>query len=162
MMHAPEAKDHPPVTVVLTKAREAYDLAYYAQRIADPELLENGLAVCMMRMPLLAVPVGGSRRGGYYPVPCLCFGLAVRDALRGNPGFPFLRVRWSVCPDDSYVVEWGAKPPSLWPGHNDAILGRFYGYSEAAIEQYTAAQLAEAPTAPPNSCPVFSPERPLV
>ncbi|WP_399935019.1 DUF6302 family protein [Streptomyces kanamyceticus] len=36
----------------------------------------------------LAVPVGGSRCGGYYPVLCLCFGLAVRDALRGKPGFP--------------------------------------------------------------------------
>ncbi len=141
MMHTPDAKDHSPVAAVLMEAREAYDFTYYAQRIADPALLEQSLAICMVRIPLLAVPVGGSRRGGYYPVPCLCFGLTVRDALRGQPGFPLPRVRWSDFPDNCYVVEWGERPPMVWwPGHDETPLGRFYGYSETAIDQYTAAQ----------------------
>ncbi|MEU1149350.1 DUF6302 family protein [Streptomyces sp. NPDC005863] len=150
------------MTAVLMEAREAYDFTYYAQRLAEPELVEESLAVCMVRMPLLAVPIGGSRHGGCYPVPCLCFGLAVRNALRGQPGFPLPRVRWSAHPDDGYVVEWGAHPPSLRPGHNDADLGRFYGYSEDAIDQYTAAQHTRAPTTSPASCSVFFSERPVV
>ncbi|WP_164551858.1 DUF6302 family protein [Streptomyces sp. WAC 01529] len=151
------------MAAVLMEAREAYDLGYYTQRLADPELLKQSLAVCMIQIPLLVVPVGGSRRGGYYPVPCLCFGLAVRDALRGRPGFPFVRVGWSVFSDHGCVVEWGERPPMpWWPGHDETTLGRFYGYSEDAIDQYTAAQHTRVPTTPPASCSVFSPERPLV
>ncbi|MFD6435873.1 DUF6302 family protein [Streptomyces venezuelae] len=150
------------MSIVLRDWRGAYDLAYYAQQLADPAaLLEQSVAVCMMRMPLLAVPVGGSRRGGYYPVPCMCFGLAVRDALRETPHFPFPRVRWSAYPDDSYVVEWGAEPPPLRPGENDAVVGRFYGYSEAAIELYVATHHTRVPSTCPTCCSAFSPEPPL-
>ncbi|MGV9883026.1 DUF6302 family protein [Streptomyces sp. NPDC003006] len=141
---------------------EAYDFEYYAQRIAEPDLLRESWAVRMMRMPLLAARVGGTRRGGYYPVPCPDFALAVRDALQGRPGYPHLRMRRSTCPDENYVVEWGEMPPTLWPDADDDDVGRFYGYSEAAIKQYTAARLTRVPTEPPVSCSVFPPERPIV
>ncbi|MBM7167159.1 hypothetical protein JQK87_01715 [Streptomyces sp. G44] len=138
---------------------EAYDFDYYVQRIAEPELLKKSWAVRMMRMPLTAVPVGGTRRGGDYPVPCPHFALAVRDALQDRPGYPHLRMRRSTRTDEIYVVEWGEKPPALWPDANDADVGRFYGYSEAAIDQYTARR-TQVLTVPPASCSVFSPERP--
>ncbi|MEV0254769.1 DUF6302 family protein [Streptomyces sp. NPDC050732] len=141
--------------------REAYDFEYYAQRIAEPELPEGSWAVRMMRMPLLAVRVGGTRRGGYHPVPCPCFALAVRDVLQGRPGYPHLRMRWSMGPEEGYVVEWGERPPMLWPDADDAAVGRFYGYSEAAIDQYTACR-SQVVTVPPASCSVFSPQQPPI
>lgn len=137
-MHDPAASMHPLVKASVLPPHDAYDFVYYEQRIADKRLLDEAVSVCTLRMPFLAVPVGGSRRGGYYPVPCACFGLAVRDALQGQPGYPYLRMRWSAYPDEGLVVEWGERPPTLWPDPDDADVGRFYGYSEAAIDQYTA------------------------
>lgn len=137
-MHDPNAAKHPPVTVtVMAAPQEAYDFDYFEQRIADAWLLEKSVAVRTLRMPFLAVPVGGSRRGGYFPVPCLCFGLKVRDALLGLPGFVNPRLRWSPYPDTCDVVEWGERPPILWGDCDDTTLGRFYGYSEAAIARFT-------------------------
>ncbi len=162
MMGSPTACTHPPVTVVLLPPWEAYDFDYYAQRIAEPDLLSESFAVRMMRMPLLALRVGGTRRGGYYPVPCPDFALAFRDALHGRPGYPHLRMRRSTRPYENYVVEWGERPPTLWPDADDAAVGRFYGYSEAAIAQYTAVQRTREPTTATTSCSVFLPERPLV
>ncbi|MFI7317143.1 DUF6302 family protein [Streptomyces venezuelae] len=74
----------------------------------------------------------------------MCFGLAVRDALRGLPGFPGVRLRWSPWPDTAHNVEWGQRPPWLWGCHDYAVLGRFYGYSEAAITRYTTARARTA------------------
>ncbi|MER5301335.1 DUF6302 family protein [Streptomyces lasiicapitis] len=149
------------MNVVLRDPWEAYDLEYYAQRLAEPELMEESLAVRMMRMPLLAVRVGGTRRGGSYPVPCPCFAWAVRAALQGQPGYPHLRMRWSTRPDAGLLVEWGEEPPTLWPPADDADVGRFYGYSKVAIDQYTARR-TQVLTVPPASCSVFLPERPPV
>lgn len=137
-MHDPNAVKHPPVTAaVIAAPRDAYDFEYFEQRIADTWLLEKSVAVRTLRMPFLAVPVGGSRRGGYYPVSCLCFGLSVREVLLDQPGFPNPRLRWSPYPDTCHVVEWGERPPTLWGPCDDITLGRFYGYSEDAIARFT-------------------------
>ncbi|WP_406360625.1 DUF6302 family protein (plasmid) [Streptomyces sp. NBC_01544] len=113
--------------------KEAYDYEFYADRLADPELLENSLALRTLRIPFLAVPVGGSRQGGSYEVTCSCFGLKVSDALRDRHGYPGIRLRWATSPHDCYVVEWGERSPML-RGRNDvATLGRFYGYTDLAI-----------------------------
>ncbi|QEU90523.1 DUF6302 family protein [Streptomyces kanamyceticus] len=165
MMHDLGTKDHPPANAVVMAPREAYDFDYYAQRIADPELLVKSVAVRMVRMPLLAVPVGGTRRGGYFPVPCFCLGLAVRDVLQGQPGFWDLRLGSALYPEGE-AVEWGERPPEFPPcpdADADSALGRFYGYSDAAIQQYTAARRARA-LITPASCSVFSfsPEQPPV
>ncbi|WP_409239766.1 DUF6302 family protein [Streptomyces sp. PA5.6] len=143
-MHNPTAPAHPPVRALILPPYEACDFVYYEQRLADPYLLDQALAVRTLRMAFLAVPVGGARRGGFYAVECVCFGLAVRDALRGLPGFPDVRLRWSPWPDTAHNVEWGERPPWLWGCHDDAVLGRFYGYSEAAINRYTTARTRAA------------------
>lgn len=135
MLHNLTASMHPPVKADVLPPHEAHDLPYYEQRLADPHLLGQSVAIRTLTMAFLAVPVGGARRGGHYTVDCMCFGLAVRDALRDVPGFPDVRLRWSPWPDP-YQVEWGEKPPWLWGCQDDAVLGRFYGYSEEAIARY--------------------------
>ncbi|SCD54337.1 hypothetical protein GA0115261_100833 [Streptomyces sp. OspMP-M43] len=69
-----------------------------------------------------------------------CFGLKVRDLLLGHSGFPDLRVQWSLYPDTCLVVEWGERPPKLGGDRDATTLGRFYGYSEAAIAAFGAAE----------------------
>ncbi|MEV0259493.1 DUF6302 family protein [Streptomyces sp. NPDC050732] len=78
---------------------------------------------------------------------------------KASPATRHLRMRWSTCPDEGLLVEWGEEPPMLWPPTDDADVGRFYGYSKAAIDQYTARR-TQVLTVPPASCSVFSPERP--
>ncbi|MFF1714633.1 DUF6302 family protein [Streptomyces sp. NPDC058268] len=126
----------PPAPLTVAPPQEAYDYEYFAQRLADPWLLEQSLAVRPLRMPFLLVPVGGSRRGGYFSVPYRCLGLMVHDLVLGQPGFPDPRLRWSPYPDTSHVVEWGERPPTSWGPVDDITLGCFYGYSEQAIDQF--------------------------
>ncbi|MFI1677568.1 DUF6302 family protein [Streptomyces sp. NPDC020607] len=150
-MHDPTARTHPPVKALVLPPHEACDFVYYEQRLADLHLLDRAISICTLRLSFLAVPVGGSRRGGFFPVDCACFGLAVRYALRAFPGFPDVRLRWSPWPDPHHV-EWGEKPSWLWSCQDDAVLGRFYGYSDAAIARYTAAKTRAPQVPPPDAC----------
>lgn len=135
MMHCSSSVRHPTVTAtVIALPQDAYDFEYFEQRISDTWLLDRSIAVRTLRMPFLAVPVGGTRRGGYYPVSCLCFGFKVRGLLLEQPGFPDLRVRWSPYRDTCHTVEWGDAPPEWW--EDDAVFGRFYGYSKSAITSF--------------------------
>ncbi|MFH8492215.1 DUF6302 family protein [Streptomyces longisporoflavus] len=88
----------PPAPLTVAPAQEAYDYELFEQRLANPWLLEKSIAVRALRMPFLLVPVGGSRRGGYFSVPCLHLGLLVRDLVLAQPGFPDPRLRWSPYP----------------------------------------------------------------
>ncbi|MFF4456800.1 DUF6302 family protein [Streptomyces goshikiensis] len=115
--------------LVLGPAYDAVDYEWYRDRLADPGLADQGIAISVFRLPLLAVPVGGPRRGGFYSAPELAVAMAVRDALADRPGFPSLRVRWSPHVDTCHTVDWGAPAPA-W---DDATRGRFYGYSNTAI-----------------------------
>ncbi|MGW8597656.1 DUF6302 family protein [Streptomyces sp. NPDC055893] len=157
-MHNPNSARHPVVTATAVGVpQDAFDYDYYVRRLSDTWLVEKSIAVRIMRMPFLAVPVGGTRRGGYYPVPCICFGLAVRDLLREHAGFPDLRLHWSQDPETSNVVEWGEKPPRLW-GNDDTTLGRFYGYSETAIAAFIRRRYPTTPSsALPEPCPPTAP-----
>ncbi|MGW6267508.1 DUF6302 family protein [Streptomyces sp. NPDC055060] len=152
-MHDPAIDGHPPVSIVVIQApRDAYDFEYFEQRLTDAWLLDASLAVRTLRMPFLAVPVGGSRRGGYYPVACFCTALRVRDVLQGRAGFPRPRVNWSTAPDSGgVVVEWGENRPR---SAIDEALGRVYGYSEAAIARYMA-RCADAAPSPQTPCSVY-------
>lgn len=76
------------LTVSLRPATEAYDYDYVAQRLADPALLAGAVAVCVFRAPLVAVPVGGARRGGYLSVAELSPAVQARSLLAGRHGFP--------------------------------------------------------------------------
>ncbi|MGV9939631.1 DUF6302 family protein [Streptomyces sp. NPDC003401] len=159
MTHDPSSVRHPAVTATaIALPHDAYDFEYYERRISDTWLLEKSLAVRTMRMPFLAVPVGGTRRGGDYPVSCPCFGLKVRDLLLGRPGFPDLRVQWSPYPDTCFVVEWGERLPKLWGDRDATTLRRFYGYSEAATAAFTGRPCHETPSsAAPEPCSPTAP-----
>ncbi|MFJ6014433.1 DUF6302 family protein [Streptomyces sp. NPDC092952] len=123
-----------PLVVLLppTEADED-EAAYYRERLEDLSLMEAALTVRVGGVAYLAVPVGGARRGGYLPMPELAMGCAVRDALRGTPGFPDVRLRWSPYEDACHVVAWGERAPE-----DDELQGRFYGYSAEAITQALA------------------------
>ncbi|KUO04798.1 DUF6302 family protein [Streptomyces caeruleatus] len=120
------------LNVRLLPAGHAYDYEYFRARLADTTMLNKSVAVCLFRAPLLAVPVGGARRGGYMSLELVTLALEVRSLLDARSGFPNLRVRWSPYRDTCHVVEWGAESP-MW---DDAARGRFYGYSETAIDAY--------------------------
>lgn len=123
-----------PLAVSLRPAAEAYDFEHFRDRLAEPTILTYTVAVRVFRAPLLAVPVGGSRRGGYMSFDLLSLAMATRRLLEDQPGFPSLRVRWSPYRDTCHTVEWGAPAPEWW--EDDAVFGRFYGYSESAIAAY--------------------------
>ncbi|MER6230984.1 DUF6302 family protein [[Kitasatospora] papulosa] len=119
----------------LHHAREAYDLEFVASRLHDRHLLESSVAVRVFRAPLLAVPVGGRRRGGCMDIGPADVAMAVRDALLDIPGFPDVRLRLVSPPfePNRWVVEWGEQPPTLQGPCDDLTIRRFYGYSEDAI-----------------------------
>lgn len=127
-----------PLVVTAVSPWEAYDFDYYRSRLADPAVLVDAVAIRVFRAPLLAVPIGGSRRGGYMPFELVAVAMAARDLLLDRAGFPDLRVRWSPYRDTCHVVEWGDHPPL-----DDAERGRFYGYSAAAISSFLAERAPE-------------------
>ncbi|MFD5652992.1 DUF6302 family protein [Streptomyces sp. NPDC127039] len=110
--------------VVVMPAAEAYDFEYFRSRV-DAGLLSRSIAVRVFRMPLLAVPVGGIRRGGWFGVDSLALALAVRDVLAPLNGFPAVRVTWQCAPRSSYAVEWGDRPPAAWLDEHERRA--FYG-----------------------------------
>ncbi|MFJ4686222.1 DUF6302 family protein [Streptomyces sp. NPDC088789] len=133
----------PTGTLTLRPAEEAYDFAYFRHRLADPAVLADAIAVCVFRAPLLAVPVGGPRRGGYMSFDLLSPAVEARNLLAERPGFPDLRIRWSPCLDICHTVRWGQPAPAWW--EDDVVFGRFYGYSEAAIASFVRNQQQRRP-----------------
>lgn len=114
-----------PLTVTLLPPSEAYDYEHVANRLLDPELLAGAVAIRIFRIPLLAVPVGGRRRGGTLSVASEAVGTGITDVLSVLRGFP--DVRLTRTPDllSSYAVEWGeAKPDDL----SDDARSLFYGF----------------------------------
>ncbi|MFF1693551.1 DUF6302 family protein [Streptomyces sp. NPDC058257] len=144
-----------PPTISLRPAAEAYDYEYFRSRLAEPSLLADAVAVRVFRAPLLAVPVGGPRRGGYMSFDLLTLATAAGFLLADQPGFPDLRVRWSPYRDTRHTVEWGDAAPECW--EDDAVFGRFYGYCESAITSFirerpqTPSSAASAPCSPTAS-----------
>lgn len=121
----------PPVEVL--PPDRAYDWGFHARRLADPSLLDTSIALKVSRDPLLAVPVGGCRRGGFFVVADhedLRIATAVRAVLTQRPGYPQARVRWVPEPDCYAVVEWGSHIPQ---SADRADRGRFYGYHDRAL-----------------------------
>ncbi|WP_327114402.1 DUF6302 family protein [Streptomyces sp. NBC_01341] len=141
----------------MTLPQDAYDFECYEKRISDNWLLEQSVAMRTTRMPFLAVPVGGTRRGGGYPASCVCFGLKVCDFLLGRLGFPDLRVQWSSHPDTCFVASEGERPPTLVGDRTATTLGRFYGYSEAAIAAFMGRCHKSPSSAVPEPCSPTAP-----
>ncbi|MCZ4098288.1 DUF6302 family protein [Streptomyces sp. H39-C1] len=130
----------PPLTVAVLPARAAYDYEFVAARLHDQSLLPRSVAVRIFRIPLLAVPVGGCRRGGRIDAGPAAVALAVRDALLGRPGFPMARVSLS---GESWFVEWGERPPDR-PALDARERLHFFGYSASSLT-------AECPQQPPHA-----------
>ncbi|SEP02587.1 DUF6302 family protein [Actinacidiphila rubida] len=141
-----------PLIPRLVSARLAYDFEYFANRLADPSLLDGAVGVCIHRAPLLAVPTGGSRRGGSLSVDLLVLADKTRRLLTGLPGFADVRVRASPFQDARHVVEWGDQPPTC--AYNDAARRRFYGYTEDAIRR---SHPGHGPPTPSSTAPHLSP-----
>jgi hypothetical protein len=106
---------------------EAYDFDYFRARI-DAELLTRSIAIRVFRMPLLAVPVGRTRRGGWFGVDDRAVAVAVRDVLAPFGGFVDLRIVRRPTRSCSYAVEWGDPPPAKWPNENERLA--FYGLTQ--------------------------------
>jgi hypothetical protein len=113
---------------------------YFKERLEDISLLKRSVPiVCDGQAVDLAVPVGGKRRGGYVALATLRWCREAVRQLKGNPGFPNLRIvdgRPSQC---MHNVEWGDQQPQcdtdLRTG-DDVERGRYFGYSEWAIEKF--------------------------
>ncbi|WP_405698323.1 ATP-binding protein [Streptomyces coelicoflavus] len=113
--------------IVVMPPAEAYDFEYFRARV-DAGLLSRSIAVRVFRMPFLAVPVGGARRGGWFGADSLVVALAVRDVLAPISGFSGARIVWQCTPRSSYAVEWGDRPPATWLDDSERL--SFYGLTQ--------------------------------
>jgi len=109
----------------------AEDYAWFRARLADPNLLNGAVGVKVDGAVLLAVPAGGSRRGGYVSVGTVADAVRVWAALRGRPGFPRVRLGLSAHRDTCHTVNWGPRQP-----RDDAERGRHFGYTQPAIDGF--------------------------
>ncbi len=109
----------------------AEDYAWFRARLADPNLLDGAVGVKVDGAVLLAVPAGGSRRGGYLSVGNVADAVHVWAALRGRPGFPRVRLGLSLHRDTCHTVNWGPSQP-----RDDAERGRHFGYAPSAIDTF--------------------------
>ena len=133
------------------------ELDWYRNRLADVDLLAKAEEVNFYDTDsdgeefeyfVVAIPVGGPRRGG-----CLSLSEADNvqqaiDQLSLWDGFPNLRAEYSDDDEVCHVVRWGDDPPPIpdmsaddaaWEAF-DIANGRFYGYSEDAIQRYIAGE----------------------
>jgi len=106
---------------------------YFKKRLEDLSLLRRAVPiVCDGHVVDLAVPIGGKRRGGYVALATLRWCRDTMRQLKGKPGFPNLRIR-KGSRTIMHNVCWGDPEPNVDVG--DIDLGRYYGYSERAIEK---------------------------
>lgn len=110
---------------------ECVDYAWFRERLAEPGLLDCAVGVKAGGATLLAVPVGKSRSGGYLSVGTVADAVRIWWALRGQPGFPRVRLGLSVHRDTCHTVGWGPRQP--W---DDGERGRYFGYSPSAIDSF--------------------------
>ncbi|WP_439900798.1 DUF6302 family protein [Streptomyces somaliensis] len=143
---------HPAVS--LRPAAEAYDYEYFRSRLAEPALLADAVAVRVYRAPLLAAPVGGPRRGGYMSFDLLTHTVATHVLLAEQPGFPNLRIRWSLYRDTCHTVEWGDRaPPPVGGRRGLRTLLRLQRSSDSRLHR------AAPPVHPLRPCPNRVPPR---
>lgn len=118
------------------------ETSWYQDRLENPELLDQAVDTSAG----LAIPVGGTRRGGYVSVEDAKHGQEVIGQLSTQDGFPNVRLIPSDDDEAMDVVRWGDNEPAL-PAFDDSDLawarsdvdaGRMYGYREEAIRAYVA------------------------
>ncbi|MEU5159655.1 DUF6302 family protein [Streptomyces sp. NPDC020875] len=110
-------------------AAMAYDYEWVAGRLLDPVVLGGAVALALFRAPLLAVPAGGCRLGGYVDAVDERTAHEVVAVLGGRPGFSGLRLRTVSGPVAKVLVEWGERVPE---GLDARARARFYGFRAPA------------------------------
>jgi hypothetical protein len=135
---------HSALVVELLPPGTAFDFEFVAARLHDRALLHSAVAVRIFRAPLLAVPVGGCRRGGRMNAGPLTVALAVRGALDGQEGFPRLRVSEGARHGDWYV-EWGESAPP-YPARSPESR-RFFGYGPPGASPSCAEPVGDSASA---------------
>jgi uncharacterized protein DUF6302 len=126
-------------------SRLAVDRLWYAARLFDLWLLDFSIPLrtgdgCF----ILAVAVGGRRRGGDVSFPSSKWSEHAAERLRGMAGFPEVRIERAREQAACHVVRWGVDEPSITesPSKVDAQItecrvdGEFYGYSDSAIRAF--------------------------
>ncbi|MEU0853790.1 DUF6302 family protein [Streptomyces flaveolus] len=140
MVRPPFRRRPPSVYLRPPGAPDAWEVVWYSERLADLSLLDAAVVAVVDRVGYLAVPVGGSdgqRRGGFLAVDDRLTARCLRYALLGRPGFPAVRVQWSKDHSVCHNVMWGEAPPDT---DDDQARGRFYGYTEQAIDRFVMAR----------------------
>lgn len=108
--------------------KDCANYTYFRERLKDLNLLFEAIPIKTKNFCDLAVPVGGSRKGGY------CYGdqKAVGELKKYPSKFPNARLV-----DDKWVV-WGIHDPKPCKSMEEQVTaGRFYGYHEKAINEFT-------------------------
>ena len=127
----------------------ALDRAWYAARLDDPWLLDFSIVVRRSdRHFLLAVPIGGRRRGGFVWLESAKDADQAAERLKGTAGFPNVRIDHSRERGAYQVVRWGENEPSITQRCDQAeaqiaqhrAAGEFFGYSDSAIRVFLLEQ----------------------
>ena len=119
------------------------DMRYYAVRLEDPALMGRATVVSGR----LAVPVGGTRRGGCLSLSSMASARTAVRHLTGRNGFPNVQLRPALDAECASTVVWGYTDPQTFPEPGDdapAIeyaltdirIGLYYGYHQRAIETF--------------------------
>jgi hypothetical protein len=130
-------------------SRLAIDRAWYAARLDESWLLD--LSIPLRREDsyfVLAVPVGGQRQGGRVSFPSPKYAKQAAEGLKGNAGFPNIRIECSRERGVRHIVRWGANEPSITQLRDRAdaqiaqhrAAGEFFGYSDSAIRTFLLEQ----------------------
>jgi len=122
----------------------ARDKHEYAARLRDLWLLEFSIPVRDRNGWVLAVPIGGRRRGGFVSLRSGQDVEAAAGKLAGKAGFPNVRIEFSGSSDTGHVVCWGEEAPGFREGPvsverevaESRARGEFYGYSDSAIRAH--------------------------
>lgn len=116
--------------------QDAFNYLFYMDRLKNPGLLDHAVVT---EDNDLAVPVGGTRIGGYVSADTRAAGKRLVRQLAARPAdFPDARLVLV----DGWCVEWG--PYLDWRGcgcgcghpEDYVAAGRYFGYTEAAIAEY--------------------------
>jgi hypothetical protein len=111
--------------------KKILNLDWFRERLADLSLLDRSRAVILELdgWREIAVPVGGTRLGGYISCGTVRDAKEIMRQLEPYPDlFPHLRFEYSVWRDVAHVIAWGPIPPE-----DNVERGRFYGYREDVI-----------------------------
>ena len=119
----------------VTRVQDAINYHYFRNRLEDPGLLDRAV---ITEEGYLAVPAGGKRLGGFVSIRPEAAGKRLIRKLAARPDeFPDAR----LVRGDPWDVEWG--PELDWDTGN-ATIGRYFGYSEAAIAGFERMQVIHA------------------